>query len=209
MGITQGAIIFPEPRPGPRPDSPTNICPRVSFSFSPKAQLRAELTAVRDVRAAKTRQDGEPRNRTGNNPPNLQTGEPPRLICIRIHDGQRISDRLVKAGEILGCEQRRGKGIVHVDCGSRVQWRVSIRVAVAGVGEDERAGAIPLKGMPGVEFILSNGGERPVDEAVVECTTTTLILRENKDVHHENDTIFVAEHVIGVVLFLGGELDIS
>ena len=131
------------------------------------------------------------------------------LHNIRIHDGQRISDRLVKAGEILGCEQSRGKGIVHVDCGSRVQWRVSIRVVVAGVGQDERAGAIPLKGMPGVESILSNGGERPVDEAIVERTTTTLILRENKDVHHENDTIFVAEHVIGVVLFLGGELDIS
>src|SRR5258706_10469112 len=60
--------------------------------------------------------------------------------------------------------------------------------------------------MAGFESVLGNGGERPVCGVSVDSITATLIAGENKYAHHENDTLFVAEHVIGVVLFLGGDL---
>jgi hypothetical protein len=191
MEVYQGAIR----PPGPTPNSRIKGCARV-FSFSSSPQV-ADLTVV----YAASHNHHKPEKRTAGNSDNLLHGERPR-----IHDGQGISDRLVQAGEILGCEE---KGIAHVDWGSGVEWRVSIRVVVAGVGEGEGAGAIPLKDMTGFESILGNGGERPVGRVGVKRTTATFIVRANKYFHHVNDTIFVAEHVVCVVLFLGGDLDIS
>lgn len=63
--------------------------------------------------------------------------------------------------------------------------------------------------MAGFESILGNGGERPVCGVSVGSITATLIPGENKYAHHENDTLFVAEHIIGVVLFLGGDLGVG
>jgi len=204
MEITQGALI----PPGPRRDSGIHMCARAfSFSSSPQGQP----TADRSYSHAATRnQHDERKNRIAGNPDNIDNiiRREPRTL-LRIHDGQGVSDRLVQAGEILGCEKNRGKGIAHVDWGSGVEWRVSIRVVVACVGEGEGAGAVPLKDMAGLESILGNGGERPIGKGSVERITATLILRENKYAHDENDTVLVAEHVIGVVLFLGGDLDVS
>ena len=61
--------------------------------------------------------------------------------------------------------------------------------------------------MAGFESILGNGGERPVGKVSVENITATLVVGETEHVHHENDAFFVTEHIVGMILFLSGDLE--